>query len=294
MIEKTKDFLTKQRQTQKWLAMNLSVSDAQISTFLAGSYKGNAQNLELKVKNFIENFISKDLKSQELNLFIENDNTQSVNYIMKRAIEKNKLSVIIGSAGYGKTTAIKKFIENRPESIFIKANNLFSTKDFLEILCNRLNIKIESRGSAMFNSIVTTLKRANKFIVIDEAEWLKDKTLDMVRNIWEESNTPIILSGTLILNQNLTGVRGQLDYVNSRINGRCKLDKVNESTIRAVCGAYQIDKKAIDLVMTLTNGNFRTVSNLLDEAKSFIKDFNADENITVEIVEEVSKMALGL
>ena len=294
MIKTTKEFLKKHKQTQKWLAMNLSVSDAQISTFLGGNYNGNVQNLEQKVKNFIENFISNDVKSQELDFFIENDNTQSVNYIMRRAIEKNKLSVIIGSAGYGKTTAIKKFIENRPEAIFIKANNLFSTKDFLEILCTRLNIKIESRGSAMFNSIVTTLKRANKFIVIDEAEWLKDKTLDMVRNIWEESYTPIILSGTLILNQNLTGIRGQLDYVNSRINGRCKLDKVNESTIRAVCGVYKIDKKAIDLVMTLTNGNFRTVSNLLDEAKSFIKDFNADEKITVEIVEEVSKMALGL
>lgn len=32
----------------------------------------------------------------------------------------------------------------------------------------------------MFESVINTLSRTNKFIVIDEAEWLKDKTLDML------------------------------------------------------------------------------------------------------------------
>mgnify|MGYP000925926462 FL=1 len=194
MVKETKEFLEKYGQTQSWLAINLSVSNAQISTFLAGSYKGNVHNLEQKLKNFIENFIPNEDKSQEIEFFIENKNTKYVDHIMVKAIEQVRLSVITGNAGYGKTTAIKRFIKNRPEAIFIKANNLFTTKDFLEILCNELNIKIENRGRQMFESVINTLSRTNKFIVIDEAEWLKDKTLDMVRNIWEESKTPIILS----------------------------------------------------------------------------------------------------
>ena len=69
MVKETKEFLEKYGQTQSWLAINLSVSNAQISTFLAGSYKGNVHNLEQKLKNFIENFIPNEDKSQEIEFF---------------------------------------------------------------------------------------------------------------------------------------------------------------------------------------------------------------------------------
>ena len=66
MVEQTKAFLKRHNQTQSWLAVNLSISNAQISTFLAGSYKGNVQNLEKKLKNFMENFIAIKDKSQDI------------------------------------------------------------------------------------------------------------------------------------------------------------------------------------------------------------------------------------
>lgn len=291
MVIQTKEFLEKYNQTQSWLAINIGVSNAQISTFLAGSYKGNVQNLEQKLKNFIGNFIPNEDKSQELEFFIENKNTSYVNHIMKKAVEQTRLSVITGNAGFGKTTAIKKFIKNRPESIFIKANNLFTTKDFLEILCNELNIKIESRGSEMFKSVIATLSRANKFIVIDEAEWLKDKTLDMVRNIWEESKTPIILSGTLHLKQNLKGTKGELDYVDSRIRGRYTLESLCDEDIKKVCIHYGVSKDGIEKVKTLANGNFRLTTFLLEESKDLALGLGL-ENITGEVIKEASKMIL--
>lgn len=291
MVEQVKEFLSEQNQTQSWLAINIGVSNAQISTFLAGSYKGNVHNLKQKLKNFIENFIQNDEQSQDIKFFIENKNTSYINHIMKKAVEQTRLSVITGNAGYGKTTAMKRFISNRPEAIFIKANNLFTTKDFLEILCNELNIKIESRGSEMFKSVITTLSRANKFIVIDEAEWLKDKTLDMVRNIWEESKTPIILGGTLHLKQNLKGTKGELDYVDSRIRGRYTLESLSDEDILNVCSYYGVSKDGIEKVKTLANGNFRLTKFLLDESKDLAAGLGL-EIITGEVIKEASKMIL--
>ena len=291
MIDITKEFLKKHSQTQKWLAMNISVSDAQLSSFLAGTYKGDVHNLELKLKNFIENFIPNNDKSQEMRFFIENKNTKYVNHIITKAIEQIRLSVITGKAGYGKTTAIKRFISNRPNKIYIKANNLFTTKDFLSILCNELNIKIETRGREMYESIILNLSRTNKFIVIDEAEWLKDKTLDMVRNIWEESKTPVILSGTLILKQNLKGTRGELDYVDSRIRGRYTLDSLSDEDILKICHHYNVSNDGIEKVKTLANGSFRLTSFLLDEAKDLALGFGV-ENITGDVIKEASKMIL--
>ncbi len=291
MIEKVKWFLSEQNQTQSWLAMNIGVSNAQISTFLAGSYKGNVQNLELKLKNFMENFIPNEDKSQEVEFFIENKNTSYINHIIRKAVEQVSLSVITGNAGFGKTTAIKRFIKNRPEAIFIKANNQYTSKDFLEILCNELNIKIESRGSEMFRSVISTLSKTNKFIVIDEAEWLKDKTLDMIRNIWEESQTPIILAGTLHLKQNLKGTKGELDYVDSRIRGRYTLESLSDEDIVKVCSYYSVSKDGIEKVKTLANGNFRLTTFLLEESKDLALGLGL-KNITGEVIKEASKMIL--
>lgn len=291
MIEKTKAFLKEHNQTQSWLAINLSISDAQISTFLAGSYKGNVQNLETKLKNFMENFIANEDKSQEMEFFLENDNTRHVEYIMKKALKEVRLSAITGTAGYGKTTAIKKFIAHRPEAIFIKANNLMKIKDFLELLCNELNIQIATTGMAMYKSVVTTLARTNKFIVIDEAEWLKDKTLDIVRNIWEESNTPIVLCGTLHLKQNLKGINNELDYVDSRIRGRYTLESLSDDDIQSLCNYFDVDKDGVKQVTTLAGGNFRITMSLLREAKELAKSFKV-EIVTGEVIQEASKMIL--
>jgi len=211
---------------------------------------------------------------------------------MKKAVEQVRLSAITGNAGYGKTTAAKRFIKNRPEAIYIKANNLDTTKDFLEMICKELNIKIEKRGKEMFNSVVATLGKINKFIVIDEAEWLKDKTLDVVRNIWEESKTPIVLIGTLNLKQNLKGTRGELDYVDNRIRGRYTLESLSDEDLLSICNYYGVSKDGMERVKTLACGNFRETVFLLDEAKDLAQSFNLDL-IDSEVVNEASKMAFG-
>ncbi len=60
-----------------------------------------------KLKNFIENFIPNEDKSQEIEFFIENKNTKDGDHIMVKAIEQVRLSVITGNAGYGKQQLLK-------------------------------------------------------------------------------------------------------------------------------------------------------------------------------------------
>ncbi len=289
MTRKIKAFLQAHSKTQSWLAANIGVSDAQLSSYLKSSYVGDVQSLELKLNNFIDNFIEPNNKSQDEAFFIKTKNTTSVTYILEKAIKQTRLSVITGNAGYGKTTAIKRFIKDRPEAIYIKANNLFTTKDFLEILCQRLNIKIERRGRDMFNNVIKALSRVDRFIVIDEAEWLKDKTLDMIRNIWEESDTAVILSGTLHLKQNLKGARGELDYVDSRVRGRVTLNSLNDSEFKAVCSHYGVEKEALKKVKAFTGGNFRLTIFLLEESRD-LADLNRLQTINEEIINEASRM----
>ncbi|WP_044417689.1 AAA family ATPase [Halarcobacter anaerophilus] len=264
MKSEIRNFLKTIGKNQKWLAESIGVSDAQISQYLKGTYGGNVQSLEEKLKSFMANY-SVNSDDSTNGVFIKTRNTEAVGYILTKSIQKRSLSAIFGNAGFGKTTSIKNYIENRPEAIYIKANNLFTTKDFLEILCEKLNLKKETRGRGLFNNVVKTLERIDRFIIIDEAEWLKDKTLDMIRNIWEESNTPIILVGTLKLKQNLKGNNGELDYLDSRIRLRLTFERLKDEELQEVCKNFGVSHWR--KVKELTNANFRLTTFLLEEAK---------------------------
>ena len=280
MKNKIREFLKDVGKNQKWLADSIGVSDAQISQYLSGTYGGDVRSLETKLENFVANYTANDSSNQN-SFFIQTRNTEAANYIITKSIQRRMLSAIFGNAGFGKSTAIKQFIKDRPEAIYIKANNLFTTKDFLEILCEKLNLKKESRGRSLFNAVVKSLERIDRFIIIDEAEWLKDKTLDIVRNIWEESNTPIILVGTLKLKQNLKGNNGELDYLDSRIRLRLTFERLKDEELKDVCQRFGVN--AWKKVKDLTNSNFRLAAFLLEEARDLadMHGKEVDEDILI-------------
>jgi DNA transposition AAA+ family ATPase len=287
VVQEVKHFLEEYGKSQRWLADAIDVNPGQLSEYLRQKYAGDAQKIEDKLKSFIRNYIPTAVKNQDEAFYIETENTQFVHYIMRSAIKNVRLSAIFGHAGYGKTTAIRAFIRNHPEAIYIKINNLSTVKDFLQILCDRLNLGTTGRNMELFKAIVEALSGSGKFIVIDEAEWLKDKALDMVRNIWEESRVAVILSGTLNLERNLIGAHRELEYVNSRVHGRFKLRQLGDGELKRIAKAYGIEE--IKLLKNFGKENFRTTMHLVEEAAA-VAAMNGSDVITGDMLKEAYRM----
>jgi len=287
MIQEVKTFLQEHDKTQSWLADTIGISDGQLSSYLNHKYTGDVQSLEEKLKNFMRNFIPTADKSQDDGFLLETKNTKMVNMILSLAVKNTRLSAIFGNPGFGKTTAIKAFIKSRPEAIYIKANNLDTTKVFLKRICDVLGIAHEVQNNEIFHAIVKELLRSNRFIVIDEAEWLKDKTLDVMRNIWSDSNTAVILCGTLKLKNNLKGTHGDLIYVDSRVFGRWTFEGLSDEDIKKVAKAHNIaDHKTLKMY---GKANFRYTTYLIEFARELANMNNSDE-INAEMLKEASRM----
>jgi DNA transposition AAA+ family ATPase len=108
MKSEIRNFLKTIGKNQKWLAESIGVSDAQISQYLKGTYGGNVQSLEEKLKSFMANY-SVNSDDSTNGVFIKTRNTEAVGYILTKSIQKRSLSAIFGNAGFGKDS-VKNFL----------------------------------------------------------------------------------------------------------------------------------------------------------------------------------------
>ena len=104
------------------------------------------------------------------------------------------LATISGHAGRGKTEFARYFATNS-SAIYIPPMNERSSLDVLKDITFELAKVKPGRKSLCFDVIATEMARDRRLILIDEADLLEIRTLEMLRNINERYACPVILIG---------------------------------------------------------------------------------------------------
>jgi len=245
MIQQTKEFLEKNGLSQAQVARSIGMSSGAISQYLKGEYKGNVENFEKKLKDFIKNYSFKDEKKEDFQIVATAD-LSITKFIIDEAVIGNELSVIYGVAGCGKTTAIKEYIKTHPEAILLEAIPGMSLSSVLKSICQMASITTAYKNSEeMIKDITKEFKRRETILIIDEAENLTTKTLEAIRRIWDFSSVPTVLVGTNALINNLKGRNGELLQLYSRISGKYEFKGLNEQDWTALFGSFAENIKSI-------------------------------------------------
>ncbi len=159
-------------------------------------------------------------------------------FIIDEAIVAKEMCLIYGEAGSGKTTAIKEYIKQHPEAILIEVIPGMSTKSLLQTICEKLNISGVVTIEEMITAISKEFKRREAVLIIDEAENLTTRTLEILRRIWDFSRVPIAFVGTYNVVRNLKGRNGELLQLYSRINGRWEMRGLQENEWELFFGEF--------------------------------------------------------
>ena len=172
MIKNTKEFLEKNGLTQAQVARSIGMSSGAISQYLKGEYKGNIENLEKKLSDFIKNYNFKDEKSSKGVEIVETKDLAVAKFIIDEAVIGNELAVIYGTAGCGKTTAIKEYVKTHPEAILIEAIPGMQLGSVLKAICEKASITTLKNSEEMIRAISKEFSRRETILIIDEAEKL--------------------------------------------------------------------------------------------------------------------------
>lgn len=115
------------------------------------------------------------------------------------------LGVFYGFSGLGKTVAAN-FVRNTYQAHLVEVRDYWTKKAFVENLLNALHVP-SPRGTVpkmMQQAIHILGGDPSRILIIDEADKLVDKNMiDLVRDIHEEAQIPIILTGEELLPQKL-------------------------------------------------------------------------------------------
>lgn len=123
-------------------------------------------------------------------------------------VKRRSLGAMVGNPGTGKTTILKEFARCTPGSAYIEAWPGMRMGDLLRAIAVAVGVTISGNTYTKAQQIIAALKdRRDVVLLIDEAEhlhkWDVDK-FEVLRKIWDNTGTPIIICGTPVLKRLLT------------------------------------------------------------------------------------------
>lgn len=119
---------------------------------------------------------------------------------LQRAIQASshlpRMVVFSGRSGYGKTAAAC-FLMNHFGAYHIECKSTWTKKDLLEHLLQKImGITPENTVTKMVDQVCDQLKASRRPLIIDEMDHLvKKKSVEVIRDIYDGSQTPIMLIG---------------------------------------------------------------------------------------------------
>ncbi|ANX76108.1 ATPase [Neisseria meningitidis] len=266
--QKLAEFKAKSGMNQTQLARGIGTSPASISMYLNGTYAekgGNYETIEPKIEAFLEMQDSKAQREELVLGFVSTKTTRRIAEVMRDAHEAGEIAVIYGQAGLGKTQAVKNYCEKHG-AILIEANPSFTALVLMKKLAASVKLTTSGTLNDLFEETAYRLGGSERLIVVDEAENLPQRALEIVRRLHDETGCGLVLSGMPRLVANLRGKHGELVQLYSRVSVALNLgESLPDEELFEIAKAAlpDADKETLLELVKHSNGNMRRMSKLM-------------------------------
>jgi len=253
--ESLKEFIAASGKTQAATARELGVSEALLSQFLSGTYKGNINDVTEKVKQYIETE-SKKSKSPCLPQFTETCTVKGIWYALKFSHVHGDIALIYGEARRGKSETLKKYTRKNDKVIYIEADSTISNaKSILEEVWEAMGNKNKEPERYLKKGIIEALKDSGTLIIIDDAQHLTLKAMDIMRVIHENAKIGIVFSDNQHVYDRMLGREAtQYAQLYSRIGIKKYVPAaVPIEDVREILKGFEISKDCIAFLHKLAN-----------------------------------------
>ncbi|MBI3584007.1 MAG: AAA family ATPase [Nitrospinae bacterium] len=269
----------------------LGISTAALSQWLSNQYVGNIAKIDDSVKGFLQREKERLNAPKKTIEFVITSVARKVFEVARLCHLDREIGVIYGDAGLGKTMSVKEYARKNSDVILIEADLGYTAKMVFLELHRRLGM--DGRGSIheMFEDVVSKVKDSGRLIIVDEAEHLPYRALELLRRIYDKAGIGILLAGMPRLIANLRGKKGEYAQLYSRIGVAGRLERLKEKDTEEIVSSVIPSANGLCKVFYEASlGNTRILSKLILRATRVASLNNI--SVTADIVRETAKMLI--
>lgn len=222
--------------------------------------------------------------------FIETKNSKTIFEICEMVRIEKEIGIITGRAGIGKTYSLREYARHRQDILLIEADITFTPKVMMKEICTHLGIITGLSLHDMFEGLVEKMKTMDIMLIIDEAEHLPVRGIDILRRIHDRTGCGILICGLPQLLMRLKSLRGDYAYIFSRIGIGARLEAPTKKDVYAIVHSMMDDanEKICESFYEYSAGSIRILVKLIRRSIRVARINNMP--VTREIIAESAKL----
>ena len=175
-----------------------------------------------------------------------------------------------GPSGFGKSTAAA-WAAAEHDAAYLEFRSVWTKKAFLESFCHQLGLPKNGTMAQMTDMISEELALSQRPVIYDEFDYCvaKDGLVELVRDIYEQSKSPVILIGE----ENLPHKLQKWERFDGRILARSQAKPANLSDARALNKHYEpgiiVADDLLEDILHLARGSIRRIVTNLHDVRLF-------------------------
>ena len=194
-----------------------------------------------------------------------------MNNLQNRAEGVPGMGLVYGEPGLGKTQAIKWWAFKN-DAILIRCNQMMSARWLLkEILDYMSEIKPYSISDS-FDEVIRNLILTPRVLIVDEVDYLtmdKNKSIEILRDIHDKTNVPVVLVGMTSANSRLK----KFSHLYDRLSVIVKFERFSKADIKTIIKELsEIEMTDCAIKYIYSNYNrFRQIVKVINKAETVAK-----------------------
>jgi len=262
----------------------MGISSPRLSSFLSGKYKGNVKKTQEIVQSFVDLVKERGLYQQsEIEFVPEIENTKMILNIVRLTHVQRTIGIITGRSGFGKTMALQNYAAEHKDVIYIEVDSSYSPKVLMQEIHQACGYNGTGHLNKMKKEIVNKLNGTGRLLVIDQAEYLSDKSLDLLRTIHDKAKIGLLIAGLPKLMENVKGIGGIHEQIYTRIGAALELNPLKNEDMIKLINTYIPGTKHYKEIIEKVRRNARVLWILTREAKRIAEGRGTE--ITTEIID---------
>lgn len=271
--------------TQDEIARKMGISPTALSQWLQGKYVGDVESINNSAEQMLTREFERKAKPKVKLKFIRTRVASAVREVCKISHLDGEIGVVTGEAGLGKTEAVKEYANNNEGVVLIEADLGYTARNLFQEIHRRIGLDGAGGIRKLFSDIVEKLSDTGWLIIIDEAEHLPYKALELIRRVHDKAGVGIVMVGMPRLIANLRGKQGEYKQLYSRVGVYRQLEALTLADVqKLVTQVYpNTDEMLCKCFLEQSQGNARLLTKILARVVR-LESLNPDEGLTATLI----------